>query len=90
MLELQHTAIHALFQTSIIILEHQFKGNVLWSRLIRNISGQALHHLVVEYNKALEIGTDKSKCGCLSLITYGLSCACDYFEDQERHHFPFG
>jgi len=44
----------------------------------------------VEYNKALEIGTDKSKCGCLSLITYGLSCACDYFEDQERHRFPFG
>jgi len=30
----------------------------------------------VEYNKALEIGTDKSKCGCLSLITYGLPCAC--------------
>jgi hypothetical protein len=60
MLELQHTAIHASFQTSIIMLEHRFKGNVLWSRLIRNISRDALHHLVVEYNKALEIGTDKS------------------------------
>jgi len=30
----------------------------------------------VEYNKALESGTDKSKCGCLSLITYGLPCVC--------------
>ena len=30
----------------------------------------------MEYNKALEIGTDKSRCDCLSLITYGLSCAC--------------
>jgi len=76
MLELQHTAIHASFQTSIIILEHRFKGKMLWSNLIRNISREVLHHLVVEYNKALEIGTDKSKCGCLSLITYGLPCAC--------------
>ena len=76
MLELQHTAIHASFQTSIIMLEHRFKDKVLWSRLIRNISREALHHLVVEYNKALEIGTDKSRCGCLSLITYGLPCAC--------------
>jgi len=58
------------------MLEHRFKGKVLWSRLIRNISREALHHLVVEYNKALEIGTDKSKCGCLSLITYVLPCAC--------------
>jgi hypothetical protein len=49
-------------------------GKVLWSRLIRNISKEALHHLVVEYNKALKIGTDKSKCGCLSLVTYGLPC----------------
>jgi len=64
MLELQHTAIHASFQTSIIMLEHRFKGNVLWSNLIQNISRETLHHLVVEYNKALEIGTDKSKCGC--------------------------
>ncbi|AES62388.1 FAR1 DNA-binding domain protein [Medicago truncatula] len=76
MLELQHTTIHASFQTSIIMLEHRFKGKLLWSHLIRRISREALHHLVVEYNKALEIGTDKSKCGCLSLITYGLLCAC--------------
>jgi len=34
MLELQHTAIHASFQTSIIMFEHRFKGKVLWSRLI--------------------------------------------------------
>jgi len=76
MLELQHTAIHVSFQTSIIMLGHMFKGKVLWSNLIRNISREALHHLVVEYNKALEIGIDKSKCGCLSLITYELPCAC--------------
>jgi len=51
----------------------------LWSRLIRNISREALHHLVMKYNKALEIGTDKSKCGFLSLITYEV---CDFFKDQ--------
>jgi len=76
MLELQHTAIHASFQTSIIMLEHRFRGKVLWSRLIRNISREALHHLVQEYNKALEIGPDKSRCGGLSLITHRLLCVC--------------
>jgi len=44
--------------------------------LLVKLSREALHHLVVEYNKTLEIGTDKLKCGCLSLITYGLPCAC--------------
>jgi len=34
MLELQHTAIHASYQTSIVILEHRFKGKVLWYKLI--------------------------------------------------------
>jgi len=76
MLKLQHTTIHASFKTSIDMLEHRFRGKVLWSRLIRNISREALHHLVEEYNKALEIGTNKSRCGCLSLITHGLPCAC--------------
>jgi hypothetical protein len=70
------STIHASFQTSIIMFEHWFKDKVLWSRLIRNISREALHHLVMEYNKALEIGTDKSRCGCLSLVTYRLPCAC--------------
>jgi len=58
------------------MLEHRFKGNVLWSRLIRNISREALHYLVEVYNQALEIDTDKSRCGCFSLITHGLPCAC--------------
>jgi len=35
-----------------------------------------LHYLVEKYDKTLEIGTDKSRCGCLSLITHGLPCAC--------------
>jgi len=47
MLELQHTARHASFQTNIIMLKHRFKGKVLWSRLIRNMLREALHHLVV-------------------------------------------
>ena len=75
-LELQHTVIHASFQTSIIMLEHRFKGKALWSRLIRNISREALYHLIEEYDKVLEIGTNKSRCGFLSLITHGLPCAC--------------
>ncbi|AES59838.1 hypothetical protein MTR_1g030360 [Medicago truncatula] len=46
MLELQHTQLHASFQTSIIMLEQRFKGKLLWSRLIRNILRKDLHYLV--------------------------------------------
>jgi hypothetical protein len=76
MVESQHSQIHASFQTSIIMLEHRFKGKCLWSSLIRNISMKALHYLADDADRALDIGMDKSKCGCLSLITFGLPCAC--------------
>jgi len=75
MLESQHTLIHASFKMSIIMLEHRLKGNRLWSSLIRNISRKGLHYLIDEADRALDIGTDKSKCCCLSLITFGLPCA---------------
>jgi len=74
MLESHH--IHASFQTSIIMLEHRFKRKLLWSRLILNISKNALHYLANEAGRAVGVGTDKSRCGCLSLITFRLSCAC--------------
>ena len=76
MLESQHTQINASFQTSIIMLEHRFKGKRLWSSLIRNISRKGLHYLVDEAGRPVDIGTDKSRCGCLSLITFGLPCVC--------------
>lgn len=37
---------------------------------------KALYYLVDKADRALDIGTEKSKCGCLSLITFRLSCAC--------------
>jgi len=59
MLDSQHTQIHASFQTSMIMLEHKFKGKLLWSRLIRNISRNALHYLANEVDWAVECSTNK-------------------------------
>jgi len=58
------------------MLENRFKGKLLWSSLIQNISRKALHYLANEADRAVDLRTDKSRCGCLSLITYGLPCAC--------------
>ena len=58
------------------MLEHRFKGKRLWSRLIWNISRKTLHYLADKADRAADIGTDKSRCGCLSLITFRLPCAC--------------
>jgi hypothetical protein len=76
MLESQHTQIRTSFQTSIIMLEHRFKGKRLWYSLIRNILRKALHYLADEADRAADIETDKFRCGCLSLITFGLPCVC--------------
>ena len=54
MLELQHTHIHAFFQTSIIMPEHRSKGKVLWSRLIWNISRNTSHYLTNEFDVVLK------------------------------------
>jgi len=35
-----------------------------------------LHYLADEVDRVVGVGTDKSICGCLSLITFGLPCAC--------------
>jgi len=58
------------------MLEHRFKDKRLWPSLIRNVSRKALHYLVDEADRALDIRMDKFKCGCLSKITFGLPCAC--------------
>jgi hypothetical protein len=58
------------------MLEHRFKGKLLWFRLIRNISRNNFHYLADEVDRAVGVGMDKSRGGCLSLITFGLPCAC--------------
>jgi secreted Zn-dependent insulinase-like peptidase len=55
------------------MLKNRFKGKQLCSKLIRNISKNALNYLLDEVGWAVECGSDKSKRGCLMFITYGLS-----------------
>jgi hypothetical protein len=60
-----HTHIQASFQKSMILLEHIFKGNVLWSKLVRNISRNTLHFIADEADRVVSCGIDKYKHGCL-------------------------
>lgn len=72
----QHSQIHSLFQTSMIMMEHRFKGKVLWSKLVRNMSTNTLYYLTNEVDREDGCGIDKSKYDCLIFITYKLVCAC--------------
>jgi hypothetical protein len=37
MIKLEHTEMRASFYKNTILMEHRFKGNVLWSKLVENI-----------------------------------------------------
>lgn len=69
MLESQRTHIHMSFQKIMIMFEHGFKGNMLWSKLVRNILRNTLHFLADKTDRAVRCDWDKSKCSCLIFIT---------------------
>ncbi|XP_058753208.1 uncharacterized protein LOC131626410 [Vicia villosa] len=72
----QHNEIQTLFGRSIMVLEHRFKNNILYSKLIGNVSRAGLNYIFHEANRGEIIGGDTAKCGCTITITYGLPCAC--------------
>ncbi|XP_028078306.1 uncharacterized protein LOC114280171 [Camellia sinensis] len=74
LLELQHTDIKALFEKSLIVVQHQFKPSQ-FRELRGNASISALEYLLVESNRANSIGIDVETCGCVLCYTHGLPCA---------------
>ena len=59
-----------------IIIEHRFKGKLVWTKLVRNISKNVLHYHANKVDQAVGYGTNKSKCSCLIFITYEFLNVC--------------
>ncbi|XP_050893360.1 uncharacterized protein LOC127099673 [Lathyrus oleraceus] len=76
MIQNQHNEIQTSFGRSITVLEHRFKDNILYSRLVGNISRAGLNYIFHEAKRADNVGSDSIKYGCTIVKTYGLSCAC--------------
>src|SRR4051812_30407344 len=76
MLENQHNEIQTSFGRSKTVIEHRYKGQILFSQLIYNISRMGLNFLFHEANRSETTGPDSSLCGCTIRNTYGLPCAC--------------
>jgi len=51
MIKLQHMKIQVSFQNSMILIEHEFKGKLLWSKLVENMSRYALHFIMEEIDQ---------------------------------------
>src|SRR3954466_5480808 len=76
MLENQHNEIQTSFGRSKTVMEHRFKGQILFSQLIYNISQTGLNFLFHEAKRSETTGPNSSLCGCAIRKTYGLPCAC--------------
>lgn len=70
----QHNEIDTLFGCSIIVLEHKFKDNNLYSKLADNISRAGLDYIFHKAKRANNVGSYSSKYGCTLMKTYGLPC----------------
>lgn len=71
----QITAIIASFQQSAVVTEHKFNFG-LYKKLRGVVSRHCLQEIHDERKRSMDIGTDKSKCGCVIRITHGIPCAC--------------
>lgn len=76
MLTLQHTEIRASFERSTTIVDHTH-NNRMFVRLLGFVSRNALQYITDEWSRTVNVGVDKSACGCTLRRTHGLPCACE-------------
>lgn len=79
LIELQHTEIKASFQQSLNVVEHSFRPQ-LFRELRGLVSRKALNMILIESNRANDVGVDTTLCGCVIRNTHGLSCAHEIAE----------
>jgi hypothetical protein len=65
MLSNQLNKIKTSFGQSTTGVEHHFRNNFLYSKLVYNISRQALHFIRGEEDRSRECGRNRKKCGCV-------------------------
>lgn len=71
MIQNQHNEIHTSFGHSIIVLEHIFKDNNLYSQLVGNTSRMSLNYIFHKAKWTDNVGSDSAKGGCTIVETYG-------------------
>jgi alpha-glucosidase len=76
MLSNQFTELKTSFGQSTAQVEHHFKDHFLYSKLVYNVSRDALRFIRGEEERSRECGRNRKKCGCVIKLTYGLPCAC--------------
>ncbi|XP_050890067.1 uncharacterized protein LOC127095416 [Lathyrus oleraceus] len=76
MIQNQYNEIQTSFGWSIIVFQHGFKNNNLYSQLVDNISRAGLNYICHEAKRADNVSFDSAKCGGIIVKTHGLSCAC--------------
>src|SRR3954469_17816905 len=75
MLENQHNEIQTSFGRRKTVMEHRYKGQILFSQLIYNIFRLGLNFLFHEAKRSETTGPDNSLYGCTIRKTYSLPCA---------------
>lgn len=83
----QHNEIQIYFGQRIIVLKHRFKGNILYSQWVGNISRTRLNFIFHEAKRENKTHSDSSKCGCTLRKMYDLPCACLTAKKMSTHRY---
>jgi len=75
-LAIQLSEIQASFGRSGAVLEHRYKGNILYSELDGYLSRTALSFIFEEEKRSKTFGFAKKECGYVHKTSYKLYCAC--------------
>jgi hypothetical protein len=84
MLTLIFIELRKKFQNRIISREPRFTRTVLCSELQGNISRHVLDFLAEEVRRVEAVGTNKSNCICLLMLTMGLVCETSLFKSVKE------
>lgn len=72
----KHNEIQISFGHNITMLEHRFKDNSLYSKLVGNISRARQNFIFHKAKQAENVGFDSLECDCTLMKTHGLPRAC--------------
>jgi len=75
-LAIQLSKIQASFGMSRAVLEHRYKGIILYFELDGYLSRAALGFIFEEEKRSKTFGFAKKEYGCVHKTSYKLSCAC--------------
>jgi len=84
MLKNQLGEIQGSFGRSMIVMEHKYKRQKLFSELEGYVSRAALSFIDDQLQRSRTFDFAKEDCGCVQMTTYGLPCACIIAEKRKK------